>query len=88
LREIEGGTNDEAETFFGPRPATRKKRGCYRTSRASLHDRPSRGLFAKLDYFDELAGEFETEWMVRERAEAAVIIQSFAVSLENIGVRP
>jgi hypothetical protein len=46
------------------------------------------GLFAKLDYFDELAGEFETEWMVRERAEAAVIIQSFAVSLENIGVRP
>jgi hypothetical protein len=46
------------------------------------------GLFAKLAYFDELAGEFETEWMVRERAEAAVIIQSFAASLENIGVRP
>jgi hypothetical protein len=28
------------------------------------------GLFAKLAYFDELDGELETEWMVRERAEA------------------
>lgn len=45
------------------------------------------GLLAKLAYFDELAGEFETEWMVHERAEAAVLIQSFAASLENIGVR-
>jgi hypothetical protein len=45
------------------------------------------GLFAKLAYFDELAGEFETEWMVRERAEAAVLIQSFAASLKNIGVQ-
>jgi hypothetical protein len=46
------------------------------------------GLFAKLAYFDELAGEFETEWMIRERAEAAVLIQSFAASLKNIGVQP
>jgi hypothetical protein len=46
------------------------------------------GLFAKLAYFDELAGDFETEWMVPERAEAEVLIQSFAASLKNIGVRP
>jgi hypothetical protein len=44
-----------------------------------------RGLFAKLAYFDELAGEFETEWMVRDRAETVVLIQSFAASLKNIG---
>jgi hypothetical protein len=46
------------------------------------------GLFAKLAYFDELAGDFETEWMVNDRAEAAVLIQSFGASLKNIGVRP
>jgi hypothetical protein len=45
------------------------------------------GLLAKLAYFDELAGEFETEWIVRDRAEAAVLIQSFAASLKNIGVQ-
>jgi hypothetical protein len=44
------------------------------------------GLFAKLAYFDELAGEFETEWMVHDRAEAAVLIEMFAASLRNIGV--
>jgi hypothetical protein len=44
------------------------------------------GLSAKLAYFDELSGEFETEWMVPERAEAAVLIQSFTASLKNIGV--
>jgi hypothetical protein len=44
------------------------------------------GLLAKLAYFDELAGEFETEWMVYDRAEAAVLIQCFAASLKNIGV--
>jgi hypothetical protein len=48
----------------------------------------AQGLFAKLAYFDELASEFETEWMIRERAEAAVLIQSFAASLKNIGVQP
>jgi hypothetical protein len=45
------------------------------------------GLLAKLGYFDELAGEFETEWMIHDRAEAAVIIQSFTASLKNIGVQ-
>ena len=45
------------------------------------------GLLAKLAYFAELAGEFETEWMVNDRAEAAVIIRSFAASLKNIGVQ-
>ena len=44
------------------------------------------GLSAKLAYFDELSGEFETEWMVSQRAEAAVLIQSFTASLKNIGV--
>jgi hypothetical protein len=44
------------------------------------------GLSAKLAYFDELASEFETEWMVYDRAEAGVLIQSFAASLKNIGV--
>jgi hypothetical protein len=46
------------------------------------------GLFAWLDYFDELASEFETEWMVDERANPGALIQSFAASLKNIGVRP
>ena len=45
------------------------------------------GPLAKLAYFDELASEFETEWMVYDRAEAAVLIQSFAASLRNIGVQ-
>jgi hypothetical protein len=47
----------------------------------------AQGLFAKLAYFDELAGNFETGWMVHERAEAAVLIQSFAATLKNIGVQ-
>jgi hypothetical protein len=38
------------------------------------------GLIAKLDYFEELSSEFETEWMVYERADAADLIQSFAAS--------
>jgi hypothetical protein len=45
------------------------------------------GLLAKLDYFEELASEDETESMTRERAEPDVLIQSFAESLKNIGVR-
>ncbi|MFZ0767190.1 hypothetical protein [Bradyrhizobium sp.] len=45
------------------------------------------GLLAKLAYFNELASEFETEWMIHDRAEAAVLIQSFAASLRNIGVQ-
>jgi hypothetical protein len=45
------------------------------------------GLIAWLD-FQELSSEFETEWMIEERAAAAVLIQSFVASLMNIGVRP
>ena len=45
------------------------------------------GLLAKLAYFAELAGEFETEWMVNDRVDAAVVIQSFAASLKHIGVQ-
>jgi len=44
------------------------------------------GLLAKLAYFEELASEFETEWMIKDRAECTDIIQSFAASLRNIGV--
>jgi hypothetical protein len=44
------------------------------------------GLLAKLAYFDELANEHETEWMIDERAQASVLIDSFAASLKNIGV--
>jgi hypothetical protein len=46
-----------------------------------------RGLIAKLDYFQELSSEFETEWMVNDRAEAAVLIQSFAASIKHILVQ-
>jgi hypothetical protein len=44
------------------------------------------GLIATLAYFEELASEFETQWMIEERAEASVVIQSFRASLKNIGV--
>jgi hypothetical protein len=46
------------------------------------------GLIATLAYFEELASEFETEWMLDERACPSVLVQSFAASLKNIGVRP
>lgn len=46
-----------------------------------------RGLIAKLDYFQELSSEFETEWMVNERADAADLIQSFAASIKHILVQ-
>jgi hypothetical protein len=45
------------------------------------------GLIAKLDYFQELSSEFETEWMIVERTEAAVLIRSIAASLKNIEVQ-
>jgi hypothetical protein len=45
------------------------------------------GLLTKLAYFDELASEFETEWMLDECVNASVLIQSFAASLKNIGVQ-
>jgi hypothetical protein len=44
------------------------------------------GLVATLAYFEELASEFETQWMIDDRADASVVIQSFAGSLKNIGV--
>jgi hypothetical protein len=46
-----------------------------------------RGLIAKLAYFEELASDFETEWMVHERPDCTDLIQSFAASLSNIGVQ-
>jgi len=45
------------------------------------------GLIHWLDYFQELSSKFETEWMMEDRASAAVLIQSFATSLKNIGVQ-
>jgi hypothetical protein len=44
------------------------------------------GLFAKLAYLQDLGSEFETEWMVNERACPSVLAESFAASLKNIGV--
>jgi len=46
------------------------------------------GLRAKMAYFEELASEFETEWMVYDRAACPALIESFAASLKNIGVLP
>jgi hypothetical protein len=45
------------------------------------------GLLAKLTYLQVLASEDETEWMINDRVPAAVLIQSFAASLDNIGVQ-
>jgi hypothetical protein len=45
------------------------------------------GLLAKLAYLQDLASEDETEWMINDRVPAAVLIQSFAASLENIRVQ-
>jgi hypothetical protein len=45
------------------------------------------GLIAKLDYLQELSGEFETEWMISECIETSDLIESFAVSIKNIGVQ-
>ena len=45
------------------------------------------GLIAWLDYLQELAGKFETEWMMTDRTCAAVLIDSFVTSLKNIGVQ-
>jgi hypothetical protein len=46
------------------------------------------GLFAKLNYLQDLASEFETEWMIDECVYTFGLIESFAVSLKNIGVQP
>jgi hypothetical protein len=45
------------------------------------------GLIAWLDYLQELSSEFETEWMMCDRASAAVLVDSFVTSLQNIGVQ-
>jgi hypothetical protein len=45
------------------------------------------GLIAWLDYLQELAGDFETEWMMTDRTCAAVLVDSFVASLKNIGVQ-
>ena len=45
------------------------------------------GLIAWLDYLQELASEFETEWMMYDRTPAAVLVDSFVTSLKNIGVQ-
>ncbi len=44
------------------------------------------GLGAKLAYFEELASEFETEWMVYDRVGCSALIESLTLSLKNIGV--
>src|SRR5450631_1415390 len=42
------------------------------------------GLLAKMAYFEELASEFETEWMVYDRVACPALIESFTASLANI----
>jgi hypothetical protein len=42
------------------------------------------GLLAKLDYLEELSSEFETEWMMEERADAGALCRSFAESIANL----
>jgi hypothetical protein len=44
------------------------------------------GLLAKLAYFEELASERDTEWLVHDCVECADLINSFVASLKNIGV--
>jgi hypothetical protein len=43
------------------------------------------GLRAKVAYFEDLLADHETNWMLDECASPSVLINSFAVSLENIG---
>ena len=42
------------------------------------------GLRAKMAYFEELASEFETEWMVYDRVACPALIESFAASIANV----
>jgi hypothetical protein len=47
------------------------------------------GLLAKLAYLQELAGGFETAWMLEDRQGIALpLAESFAVSISNIAVQP
>jgi hypothetical protein len=43
------------------------------------------GLHAKVAYLQELESEFETAWLIFECVDASDLIESFAVSLKNIG---
>jgi hypothetical protein len=42
------------------------------------------GLSAKLAYLQGLGSEFETEWMIEDRAHAGALVRSFAASIANI----
>jgi len=42
------------------------------------------GLSAKLAYLQGLGSEFETEWMIEDRADAGALVRSFAVSVANV----
>jgi hypothetical protein len=42
------------------------------------------GLSAKLAYLQDLGSEFETEWMIEDRADAGALVRSFAASIANI----
>jgi len=44
-------------------------------------------LVAKLDYMEELSSEFETEWMIEDRADAGDLVRSFAASVKHILVQ-
>jgi hypothetical protein len=42
------------------------------------------GLSAKMAYLQGLGNEFETEWMIEDRAEAGALVRSFAASIANV----
>jgi hypothetical protein len=42
------------------------------------------GLSAKLAYLQGLGSEFETEWMIEDRADAGALVRSFAASIANV----
>lgn len=42
------------------------------------------GLSAKLAYLQGLGSEFETEWMIEDRADAGALVRSFAESIANV----
>jgi hypothetical protein len=45
------------------------------------------GLLAKLAYLQDLASDFETEWMIEECVGTLSLINSFAASIDNIMVQ-
>jgi hypothetical protein len=42
------------------------------------------GLYAKMAYLQSLGSEFETEWMIEDRADAGALVRSFAASIANV----